>query len=420
MNVIRKLRLKFVLTIMAIVTAMLLMITSFFVVSVMSSLRKSSQTLLNQVISQDSLSAWPAGQGSSTEASLPYFTVTVLRSGQAVIVASQFYELSQETIKQVVNECLTQEADDGVLERYGLRYLRQSGAAGWQMAFVDMTQERSTVRSVVRICVLIFVAGLAVFFVISLLLARWVVRPVERSWNQQRQFVADASHELKTPLTVILSNADMLKHYGGAMEERDCQRLDNIRASSLQMKELVEELLLLARSDSGGEKKPALTPVNLSDLVEDAALQFDAVFFESGHALESRVEPALYVPGEQGKLKRMVEILLDNARKYASPGGAAVVSLRPEGTKRVRLAVSNEGEPIPPEQLERLFERFFRADKARSSEGFGLGLSIAQTIVQEHGGKIWAESANGQNCFYVTLPRSRRPLPQEGRKEPSA
>lgn len=412
MNVIQKLRLKFVLTIMAILTAMLLVITGFFLFSVTSSLRQSSEALLNQVILQESNAPWPAIQESGGETSLPYFTVSV-RGGRAMVTLSQFYELDDETITQVVNECLAQEEDSGILEAYSLRYLRQSSAGVWRMAFVDMTQERSTVQAVVRICGLIFAAGFAVFFVISLLLARWVVRPVERSWQQQRQFVADASHELKTPLTVILSNADMLRRYGGALEEKDSQRLDNIRASSLQMKELVEELLLLARSDSADGRKFVHASLNLSELAEDTALQFDAALFESGHLLTSVLSPGLYVSGDGGKLRRLMEILLDNARKYASPGGDVVLSLRPEGTKRVRLSVCNAGEPIPPEELEHLFERFFRADKARSSEGFGLGLSIAQTIAQEHGGKIWAESGGGENCFYVSLPRCRPPQEPE-------
>jgi signal transduction histidine kinase len=336
---------------------------------------------------------------------LPYFTVSVWRTGQAAVTSSQFYELEEEAVTAIVEDCLAQEENSGVLEDYDLRYLRKSELMGWELAFVDISQERSTLANAVRTTLIISLVTLAAFFLISIRLSRWAVGPVEQSWKQQRQFVADASHELKTPLTVILSNVEMLQRYGEVTEQKDLQRLDNLHSSALQMKDLVEELLLLARSDSNSEQKAPHQQLNFSDLVEDTALQFDAVIFESGRNLYSVITPELYVSGEEGKLRRLVEILLDNARKYSTPGGEIVLSLQPEGNKRLRLQVTNAGEAIPPAQLERIFERFYRADQARSSEGFGLGLPIARTIVEEHGGKIWAESTPGENRFCVTLPR---------------
>ncbi|MCD8160282.1 MAG: sensor histidine kinase [Clostridiales bacterium] len=144
--------------------------------------------------------------------------------------------------------------------------------------------------------------------------------------------------------------------------------------------------------------------------MEDTLLQFEAALFESGHLLEAELTPDLYVSGDRGKLKRLLEILLDNARKYAAQNSDVQVFLAPEGAKRVRLEVRNQGEPIPPDQLERIFERFYRADQARTSEGFGLGLPIARTIAQEHGGKIWAASNDAEGTrFFVSLPRAKAP-----------
>ncbi len=421
MNVIGKLRWKFVLINMLIVTAMLVFISTFFIVSVSDSLREDSIDLLNQVIMQDGMPMFSigkeqdkAGDGQFFDdggsVSLPYFTVSVLMTGQAVVVTNQFYDLDEDTIETVVNLCLEQEETSGVLEDYHLRYLRSSTVSGWRLAFAAISQEESTIRSVVQNTMLMSLAAFAAFFVISILLARWAVRPVEQSWQQQRQFVADASHELKTPLTVVLSSADMMEKHGAAMTDKERRWLENIQASSLQMKELVEELLVLARSDADEARVSPHTLLNLSDLTEDTLLQFEAVLFESGHLLETNVTPDLYVSGDGGKLKRLLEILLDNARKYAAQGSDVQVFLASEGAKRVRLEVRNQGEPIPSDQLERIFERFYRADQARTSEGFGLGLPIARTIAQEHGGKIWAASNDTEGTrFFVSLPRAKAP-----------
>lgn len=406
MKEIKQLRRKFVLINMAIVSAMMLAIGVFFLTTVTNDLRSNSMELLERVISQDELGLWPGGshQKENNSVSLPYFTVTVLRNGNALVSSSQFYHLEESAVTEVVDACFQQSAASGVLEEYGLRYLRQSTVLGWKLAFADMTQERSTIKTVLQGFAVIFLLGFAAFFFISIQLSRWAVRPVEQSIRQQRQFVADASHELKTPLTVILSNTEMLQRYGVHLEEKDRRRLDNIQASSAQMRELVEELLTLARSDNSAGKALTHSRLNLSELAEDTVLSFDAVVFESGHSLESRISPDLHVSGDSGKLRRLLEILLDNACKYASPGGSILVTLAPEGTKKVRLTVSNQGDPIPREQLERIFERFYRADQARTSEGFGLGLPIARAIAEEHRGKIWAESDVGENRFHIVLP----------------
>ena len=256
-----------------------------------------------------------------------------------------------------------------------------------------------------------FIGGSALvgFFFISLLLARWATRPAERAWKQQRQFVADASHELKTPLTVVLSNVDMLQEYSVQPQDARQQRwLGNIRASSEQMKDLVEEMLTLARSDAGGQQALVHQQVNFSDLVDDALLRFEPAVFEAGKQLEEAVTEELYVTGDGGKLKRLVDILLDNARKYTPEGGHIWVTLAADGRNRIQLTVRNEGTPIPAQDLEHIFERFYRADQARTSEGFGLGLAIAREIAREHRGKLWAESSPERgNSFCFSLPRGK-------------
>ena len=207
---------------------------------------------------------------------------------------------------------------------------------------------------------------------------------------------------------MVLSNVDMLREYGEEQNERERRWMDNVRASSLQMKELVEEMLTLARSDNLSQRDQVRERVNFSDLVTDCALMFEPVVFESGRVLEEAVGEELYVTGDPGKLKRLVDVLLDNARKYAAPGGRIQVTLVPEGSKRVRLSVNNQGDPIPADQLNRIFERFYRSDPARTTGGFGLGLAIAREIAREHRGKLWAESdPKTGNTFLFSLPRAK-------------
>ena len=248
---------------------------------------------------------------------------------------------------------------------------------------------------------LVGAAALLALFLASLPLARWAVGPVERAWNQQKQFVADASHELKTPLTVILSNADMLLD----QPEGESRRwAENIQAEGLRMKELTEALLALARTDRP-QAQLRRERVDLSYLTADCALAFEAAAYEAGHTLDQQVEEGLAVQGDPAELARLVEILLDNALRYSAPKGRVEVELRRTGRK-ARLKVENPGEPIPAEDLTRVFQRFYRADPSRSQEGYGLGLSIAKGVAEAHRGRVWAESGDGKNRFFVELPLS--------------
>ena len=257
-------------------------------------------------------------------------------------------------------------------------------------------------RSLTNTCVIIGVLSFAVFLGLSFLLARWAVKPVETAWNQQRQFVADASHELKTPLTVILTNAELLQEPEYDEQARS-RFVDSIMTMSHQMRGLVESLLELARVDNGGQNM-VFFRLNFSELVSDALLPFEPVYFEKGLTLESNVEENLFVKGSQQHLKQVADILLDNASKYASADSTVRVILRRQGSHCL-LSVASAGDAISKEDLKNIFKRFYRMDKARSmNHSYGLGLSIADSIVSKHGGKIWAESADGVNTFFVQLP----------------
>ncbi len=336
----------------------------------------------------------------TSEARVPCFVAEVLPSGTVRISGSNYYDLQDEdTLLPLVTAALSADADSGVLPAQHMRYFRLEGALTVRIAFMDSTFEQATLRSLVRVCLLIGAAALLVLFGLSWLLSGFVTRPVARTWQNQQQFLSDASHELKTPLTVILSSADLLKT-SAQPEQR--QYVDNISVESRRMKALVEDMLTLSRTESG--RAAPFAPLDLSDLVTDAALRFEPVAFEAGHPLQYDIQNGASLSGDRQQLDQLLDILLDNAVKYAAKGAPIRLTLDISGKNAV-LAVENPGDPIPPDKLPHIFDRFYRVDDARTGAGgFGLGLAIAQQIVRRHKGTITAASDARATRFTVTLP----------------
>lgn len=402
---IRKLRWQFVAACMGLIAAVLAIVFGCVWASAQNALEHSSHMALEQALSRRGGDLLPGFRqnGGDDQVLLPYFTVQVW--GTTVYVTGGTYSGLEDTdaLTAILTDCLSQEADEGSLPGYALRYLRQDDGLYTQIAFVDISLETAALRQMMASYLRIGLLSLLLLAGASFLLSLRVTRPVERAWRQQRQFFSDASHELKTPLTVILSNAEMLET--SDLPERESRWRDNILSESRQMKTLVEEMLTLSRTEDA-QRKPTVADVDLSDLSEDCALAFEPVAFEAGKPLSWDVTPALTVSGDGEKLRRLLSILLDNAAKYGAAGEGIVLSLRAERSQAI-LSVANGsgGHPIPPEELPRLFERFYRADASRGEQsGFGLGLPIAQAIAKEHHGALRAESDEKTTRFTFTLP----------------
>lgn len=254
----------------------------------------------------------------------------------------------------------------------------------------------------------IIAVALLVLFAITWWLSGWVLRPVENAWEQQQRFVSDASHELKTPLAVILANTQILQAQDDISE--DAMRwIDSTADEANHMKSLVGDLLQLARADetAAGVSSKAVRniDINFSEMVESASLEFDVVAFERGCMIETDITEGLHVQGDPEWLERLVRILIDNACKYGVPGSDVTVRLAKSGS-HVNLSVHNCGNPIDPEDLPHVFERFYRSDKARSREGeggFGLGLAIAKGIVDTHGGTISVTSTEAEGTTFTVV-----------------
>ena len=406
---IRKLRLKIVGISVVTVAVVLVSALVILALSTRSQMAQSSEARLYEALEGKlDKSELPGSRG------LPCFVAEVYSGGTIRLSGSSYYNLQdEEMVLHIVQAALEREDDSGVLGDYSLRYLRRIGVVSVRIAFTDCTMEQATMRSLLLRSGLVALAALAVLAGLSYCLAGLVVGPVKRAWQEQKQFVSDASHELKTPLTVILSSSEL------AAEEQDVQRtkqyVEGIHAESLRMKALVEDMLTLARTESG--TRPETEAVDLSDTVLESVLAFEPVAFESGRELVYDIQPELTVMGSGVQLRRLTDILLDNAVKYAAEGTPVRLLLRQEG-RCAALRVENRGETIPAEKLQHIFDRFYRADESRSGgEGFGLGLAIAQSIAQSHGGSIGCASEEGVTRFIVTLPLQKNETMKRGQEE---
>lgn len=398
---LNKLRNKFVCINMIIVTAMLCVIFGLVIHFTADALERESLQMLQAITDRPIRSGQP--DVPPDQMRLPYFMVTLSPRGELTVTGDGYFDLSDEDlILQIAEDALSLQDQTGALDEYDLRFYKASTPFGLRIVFADTSSEQTTLNNLIKTCALIGSFSFGIFLLISLVLAAWAVKPVDKAWQQQKQFVADASHELKTPLTVIMTNAELLQSQ--EITQQDQQRCrDSILTMSHQMRGLVENLLELARVDNGSVQT-AFVQLNLSQLICDGILPFEPMYFEKGLTLRSQIEAGIRVKGSLPHLGQVLEILLDNAMKYSTPQGLVWVILKRQGNHGI-LAVSNPGPPIAHDDLKNIFKRFYRVDKARSRDGsYGLGLAIAKSIVTEHRGRIWAESNGGINTFVIELP----------------
>ena len=399
---LKKLRVKFILINMTIVTIMLGVIFSLLYYSTSNNLKQETNRMMETIVSN------PTKPSSIIKpdmgVNLPFFSVQINRFGEVTDAYSSYFDVSDvDELNTILTLTYNAKEEKGIIKDYNMRYLRKETPIGVRIVFVDMSSELSILRNLIKTFLFVGSAAFLVFLGISILLAKWAVKPVEEAWLQQKQFVADASHELKTPLTVIMTDVELLGAEDCPIEDRK-PLTDSIRTMSVQMRGLVENLLDLARLDNGSVKEESTT-ISLSEVVTDTSMLFEPVFFEKGLSLRYEVEEDILVNGVSTQLKQLVSILLDNAGKYSSPEGETYVKLTNHTHKHALLEVANQGEAISDEDIKNIFKRFYKADKSRAmNHSYGLGLSIAQHITEQHHGKIWCESKDGYNHFYVEIP----------------
>lgn len=306
-------------------------------------------------------------------------------------------ETSSEKISSIAKKILS---NKNIKDRYiGNLYLSDysyANSKGDTLIILDNSKIKSSLLLSLEVSLFIFIILEILVIVLSKYLTIWIIKPVKESFAKQKQFIADASHELKTPLSVIVASSEAID-----ITNQNSKWLKNIEYEANRMNLLISKLLDLAKSERMEEI--VLVNKNLSKTIELSLLTFEGRVFEKDIKLSYEIEDNINILMDEDSIKELVEILLDNAIKHSKKNGSIKVSLKKDS--QVTLLVQNEGDPIPKGEEEKIFERFYRVDKSRNRKDnrYGLGLAIAKNIVLSHKGKIKASSLDGVTTFQVTF-----------------
>ncbi len=402
---IRQLRRKFILISMCSVAAVLLILMAG--INVVNAVRvdNSADELLSLLAEHQG--AFPPtntiphrGQrpfSAETPFETRYFSVVLNSSGQAVQVnTNSIAAVTDETAVLYAQVAGSRDRDEGYMGVY--KYKRVTASGGTLYLFLDRERELSTLRSFFLSSLYISLGGLAAVFLLIVLLSRRVIRPIAESYEKQKRFITDASHELKTPLTIIDANTEVLE-----LEHGENEWTASIKNQVGRLASLTDSLTALCRMEETGNAQYAVD-FSLSDAVREALEPFEAPAAQRGKELCVDVENGITLHGDERAIRQLVSLLADNAVKYAAEGGRICFSLRRQG-KRSVLQCHNPVDTIEPGDQSRLFERFYRSDPSRSSEvgGSGIGLSIAKAIVTSMNGHVTAHSADGRSLCITAV-----------------
>ena len=327
-----------------------------------------------------------------------FYSVAIAYSGEILEIENDDIEIfTDKELETIARSVLRKNAATGVTNN--LIYYKVDKGGYTLVAFMDNTILRESMGTLFRYTLIFGGVAIVALYFLAVYLARRIVQPLEESYQKQKQFISDAGHELKTPVSVISANADLLSREIG-----DNQWLSNIQYENERMGRLVGQLLDLARTEV---VKPQMEHLDFSRLVAGGTLPFECVAFEKGLALSTQIAENVSLWGNSTQLSQLVSILVDNAIRHGQHGKEIMVTLTQNRNTAV-LSVSNAGEPIPPEKMEQLFARFYRADEARNGEDrhYGLGLAIAKAIMEAHRGQIGVSCKDGTVTFEARLPKT--------------
>ena len=329
-----------------------------------------------------------------------FFSVLLSEDGQVLQTdTGQIAAVDEEEAAVYAQNVFLSGSSSGFWGNY--RYLLCQDEQGSLIIFLDCGRSLSSFRMTLLASVLLALLGLLAVLVLLLIVSRRIVRPVAESYEKQKQFITDAGHELKTPMTIISADADLAE-----MECGENQWIADIRRQAQRLTGLTNDLIYLSRME---EEQPKLQLIDfpLSDVAEEMAQSFQALAKSQEKEFSLHIRPMLSFTGDEKAIRQLLPILLDNALKYSPAGGQLELGLEKQGRTIVLTVANTSAQPIEQGKLPHLFDRFYRTDQSRSSQtgGYGLGLSIARSIVLAHKGKIRAESPDGRTLtFVVHLP----------------
>ena len=316
-----------------------------------------------------------------------FFSVLIGESGKVISVdIGKIAAVDQTTAEAYAIDVWKSDRNSGFCDNY--RFTLNEEPAGTRVIFLDCGRSLSTFHTMLFASFTISLLGLSAVLLLLILFSGRIIKPVAESYEKQKRFITDAGHEIKTPLTIISADADLLE-----MESGESEWLTDLRRQTDRLTNLTNDLIYLSRMD---EEKPRLQMIEfpLSDMTEEITQSFQSLIKSQSKQLIAEIPPLISFTGDEKAIRQLLSILLDNAIKYSPEGSTICVKLEKDN-HAVKLAVSNATvQPIESSSLKHLFDRFYRLDGSRSSStgGYGLALAIARSIVTAHRGKIWAES----------------------------
>lgn len=394
---IKKLQNKIIIVIMSIFVIFVCSLSLFSYFSTKHALETSCESILNTALHYSTENKSLFSQNST----YPILVVSIDYHNNISILTNRIYSISTSQINELVCASLAANSKSGTLDG-NLRYMRESiNISEIRIAFTDITTEQNILHQQRAQNIFLAVTASIIFFFVSIVLSKKLVQPIKNTFEMQECFIANASHELKTPLTVILSNAEMLNNTSfSSSEEQRISRIGFIKSEAQRMKVLVEKMLQLTKYDNV-LKAENFIKIDFSFVVNNSLLTYEPLIYDKGKELISNVENNIYINGNADILTHLINILLDNAIKYSFEKSQITATLSLTSKKKVTFSITSIGEPIASSDYQAIFQRFYRASPEKSS-GYGLGLSIAHTIVINHHGKIWVHSDGiSKNTFYV-------------------
>lgn len=328
-----------------------------------------------------------------------YSTSVVLKNKNIMVLSNSLKDTTDKDILNMTKGLQKSGKRFGSIDDY-IYVVRTLRSGNVVYIFVNNKEALQNSKQFFIVSIFIFLLSVIVFTIISYYLSRWMIKPSEKAIKNQKIFVANISHDLKTPITIIRANADLIEN-----EVKNKKSIKYIQQETEKLNHLVNEMLTLTRIDNTISKEN-FKNFNFGDSLFDVVLPFESIAYEKGIKFNINIDESTNYFGNETNIQKLAEILIDNAMSYTAKGGIVDVDAY-ESSKAVTLSVTNTGEPISDEKKEEIFDRFYRESKSRESTGnhYGLGLSIASTIVKKHNGKITVESKNGKNTFTVTLPK---------------
>lgn len=342
----------------------------------------------------------PEGMSPEVPYESRFFSVSFSDDGEIIETdISRIVSVEQDEAEEYAEKAFSENSDRGFIGRF--RYLKKSDSKNIRITFLDCGRKLDAFERFLWISVATGLIGCFAVFFVFLFASKRIIRPIAESYEKQKRFITDAGHEMKTPLTIISANTDLLESDFGENES-----LSDIKHQTKRLSDLTSDLVYLARMEEA-ESNLQKIEFPLSDLINETAYSFGKAFRARGKSLSCSVEPSVTMNGSPDAIRQLISVLLDNSLKYSKENTVVTVEMLTHG-KSVRLSVFNEtSEFIDPESLPHLFDRFYRADSSRNSAtgGYGIGLSIAHAITAAHGGKISAATSNGFDFkITVTIP----------------